>query len=78
MPMPQRSEDLLGGHCVVWVGWDDDLQLPNTSVHGGLETRNSWGTRWGIDGHFYMPYDYAAHPGLSSDFWTVRLVEPGT
>jgi C1A family cysteine protease len=75
MPMPDRSEYVLGGHCVVWTGWDDDKRMPNTGELGALEVRNSWGTDWGDQGHFWMPYAYSQERGLSSDFWTVRQVE---
>jgi C1A family cysteine protease len=36
---------------------------------------NSWGTGWGMQGFFTMPYLYLTDPHLSSDFWTVKLVE---
>jgi C1A family cysteine protease len=75
MPMPQMSEEIVGAHCTAFVGWDDDLQLPNTSEPGGLEDRNSWSTGWGDAGHFWMPQAYASDRRLSSDFWTIRLME---
>ena len=34
--------------------------------------RNSWGTDWGQNGYFTMPYAYLADRNLSDDFWTVR------
>jgi C1A family cysteine protease len=36
--------------------------------------RNSWGTGWGQQGHFTMPYAYLTERSLSSDFWTIRVV----
>ncbi|KAJ7144552.1 hypothetical protein C8R44DRAFT_602645, partial [Mycena epipterygia] len=33
--------------------------------------RNSWGTHFGEDGYFYMPYDFLQH---FYDFWTIRVV----
>lgn len=75
MPMPERNEEVLGGHCTVLVGWDDDLAMPRAEAHGALEVRNSWGTNWGQNGYFFMPYDFALDPDYASDFWTCRLVE---
>jgi hypothetical protein len=36
--------------------------------------RNSWGTRWGDKGYFYMPYAFISNSDYASDFWTVRKV----
>ena len=36
--------------------------------------RNSWGAGWGQAGYFTMPYAYLTTRGLSSDFWTIRIV----
>ena len=65
MPMPQRSESLIGGHAVIAVGYDDDTRC--------FIVRNSWGS-WGDAGHFYMPYEYLTNPDLASDLWTIELV----
>ena len=67
MPMPQDSDKLEGGHAVMAVGYDD--------TKNALIVRNSWGTNWGLKGYFYMPYDYTTLAQLTSDFWTIRLVE---
>jgi C1A family cysteine protease len=66
-PMPASSEQVLGGHAVLAVGYDDAMQR--------FIVMNSWGTRWGMKGFFTMPYSYLTETNLSSDFWTVRLVE---
>lgn len=66
VPVPAQTEKVLGGHCVVAVGYDDSQQR--------LIVRNSWGTGWGLQGHCTMPYAYLADANLSSDFWTVRLM----
>jgi C1A family cysteine protease len=67
VPMPGPSESVLGGHCVMAVGYDDAQQR--------FIMRNSWGTGWGQQGYFTMPYAYLtqANPALASDFWTIRL-----
>jgi C1A family cysteine protease len=67
VPMPATGERALGGHAVLAVGYDDAQQR--------FLIRNSWGTGWGMDGYFTMPYDYLTEPGLSSDFWTIRTVD---
>jgi len=67
VPMPQPDEQLLGGHCVITYGHDDKA--------GVFRCRNSWGTEWGDNGNFTMPYTYLTNANLASDFWTIRLVE---
>lgn len=67
VPMPSPTEQVLGGHAVLCVGYDDSQQR--------FIVRNSWGTGWGIQGYFLMPYAYLLDPNLSDDFWTVRLVQ---
>jgi C1A family cysteine protease len=69
-PMPQSSEKVVGGHAVLAVGYDDQNQW--------FIVRNSWGTTWGMNGYFTLPYQYLLETNLSDDFWTVRLVaSPG-
>ncbi|WP_052207543.1 C1 family peptidase [Sinomonas humi] len=65
-PMPAPNEQVLGGHAVVAVGYDNASQR--------FRVRNSWGTGWGQGGYFTMPYQYLLSTGLSSDFWTIRMV----
>ena len=66
-PMPQHGEKVLGGHAVMAVGYDDANQW--------FIVRNSWGTSWGMQGYFTLPYTYFTSRNLSSDFWTLRLVQ---
>jgi C1A family cysteine protease len=65
-PMPALGEQVLGGHAVMAVGYDDAQQR--------FIVRNSWGTGWGMQGYFTLPYAYLLQAGLASDFWTIRLV----
>jgi C1A family cysteine protease len=65
MSMPEGSEE--GGHAVMCVGYDDAKQV--------YIVRNSWGSKWGDHGYFYMPYSYMHDKSLASDFWTIRKVE---
>ena len=69
MPMPAPSEQLLGGHAVMAVGYDDTKHV--------FIIRNSWGPTWGDKGYFYMPYAYITDTNRCDDFWTIRLVEAG-
>jgi C1A family cysteine protease len=64
VPMPGKSERVLGGHAVCAVGYDDKSQR--------FIVRNSWGTEWGRKGYCTMPYAYLANRNLSDDFWTMR------
>ena len=65
--LPTSAEQVLGGHAVMAVGYDDTAQR--------FIIRNSWGTGWGMKGYFTMPYAYLLSPKLSSDFWTIRVVK---
>ena len=67
MPMPHPTEELIGGHAVLAVGYDDGRNR--------FLARNSWGARWGLSGYFTLPYDYLLDENLSDDFWTIRLIE---
>jgi C1A family cysteine protease len=68
VPMPDtQNEKVIGGHAVLAVGYDDAAQT--------FLVRNSWGTGWGQAGYCTMPYAYFTTRGLSSDFWTIRLVD---
>lgn len=62
IPVPAQNEEILGGHCMKIVGYDDDNQW--------WIVANSWGTSWGKSGYCFLPYEYMAKEG--SDFWTIR------
>jgi C1A family cysteine protease len=65
--LPQPGERVLGGHAVVGVGYDDAQKR--------FLIRNSWGTGWGQQGYFTLPYAYLDDRNLSDDFWTIRAGE---
>jgi C1A family cysteine protease len=72
VPMPKKVlgftlERLLGGHAIMLVGYD--------SIKRVFICRNSWGDKWGNKGYFTIPYDYILSSKLSSDFWTITLME---
>jgi C1A family cysteine protease len=64
VPMPNvKTEQLLGGHAITCVGYDDTKQQ--------FIMKNSWGTGWGDKGNFYLPYAYVTSPSLTSDIWKI-------
>lgn len=67
VPMPKKSERLLGGHAVMAVGYNDEKKQ--------FVIRNSWGVGWGIAGYCMMPYEYLGSSKLAQDFWTIRDME---
>ncbi len=67
VPMPKASEQNLGGHAILAVGYDD--------VARRFLVRNSWGDDWGQRGYCTIPYAYLLDENLADDFWTITLVE---
>jgi C1A family cysteine protease len=63
--LPKPEEELLGGHAVFMVGYDDATNR--------FLVRNSWGEGWGDRGYFTMPYTYATDDDLAADFWTLNI-----
>jgi C1A family cysteine protease len=62
MPMPLPIEQNLGGHSVLVVGYVD--------ADSYLIIKNSWGSAWGDNGYFYMPYEYLA--SYTFDYWIMN------
>ncbi|HWB95697.1 MAG TPA: C1 family peptidase [Bryobacteraceae bacterium] len=67
LQMPGSSEQVVGGHAVLAVGYSDASQR--------FIVRNSWGPDWGQKGYFTMPYAYLTNSDLADDFWTIRQVQ---
>lgn len=60
--MPTRRESIIGGHAIVVCGYDDKTSR--------FIVRNSWGTDFGMDGYFTIPYKYITT--LGDDFWQIK------
>ncbi len=69
IPMPKATEQLLGGHAILVVGYDLSKKY--------FICRNSWGATWGDDGYCYLPLEYLTNKGLANDMWVVKTVETG-
>jgi C1A family cysteine protease len=65
VPMPFLSENCLGGHAVMIVGYDEE---------GNWIMRNSWNITWGIAGYFLLPKAYLLDENLADDFWVQQMV----
>ena len=63
VPMPAANEQMLGGHAILAVGYDDAKKQ--------VVFRNSWSPTWGDKGYGYLPYDYFAKD-LAGDAWTAN------
>lgn len=61
-----RNEQIVGGHAVLAVGYDD--------LRGAFLIRNSWGTDWGLAGHFHMDYGFVTDRNCCDDFWSISAV----
>lgn len=64
VPMPGRSEQMVGGHCMYAVGYG---QRPHT-----FTVRNSWNTDWGDSGDCYFPEAYIGSGTYGSDYWVIK------
>ena len=65
MPVPKAKEEVLGGHAVLFFGYDDERQA--------FQARNSWGASWCLGGNFWFPYQAAANPSIFWDAWIQHL-----
>jgi len=78
IPFPCSRDKRLGGHAVVAVGFDDDVEIENTlcgvKTTGALLIRNSWGTSWGDSGYGWLPYGYV-QKSLAIDWWSLIKTE---
>lgn len=67
IPMPGYKEKILGGHCMVIVGY--------SVKYDAFIVRNSWGTDWGQNGYCRIPAGYLCNTDLANDFWIIKSLE---
>jgi C1A family cysteine protease len=63
-PMPQKGSQIIGGHAIVLVAYDDQRKL--------FKFANDWGTGWGDRGYGYLSEEYLQKH--SSDCWSFKSV----
>lgn len=66
-----QTGDVVGGHCVCIIGYDDNQQM--------FKAQNQWGTSGGDNGFLWISYNnvqngclneaYRVHPGCASDIY---------
>jgi len=63
-PLPQKGSQIIGGHAIVLVAYDDQRKL--------FKFANDWGKGWGDQGYGYLPEEYLQKH--SSDSWIFKNV----
>ncbi len=75
MPKPGFLDGRAGGHAVAVVGYITDNEMGNQGIKDWAIVRNSWGSDWGQDGYFLMPWnEVLLNPKQASDFWCIHTV----
>ena len=64
LPSYARDPISKSAHCVVIVGFDDAVEC--------FIARNSWGSRWGVDGHFLIRYLDVENPIFFTDLLVLQ------
>jgi C1A family cysteine protease len=68
VPMPAKDEAPLGGHAILVVGYRKDPAAPGG---GRFILNNSWGTREGKEGQYFLPYAYVHNADYTFEKWTL-------
>lgn len=68
LSMPAPGEVMLGGHAVVFVGYNIEKKL--------YLVKNSYGAGWGNAGYFWMPFEYYTQHGWEA--WQFDLPSKDT
>lgn len=63
LEMPRDTDRELGAHAVLFVGYDLGKKC--------ILVRNSFGTRWGDHGYFWLPFDYVEQD--LTDAWSFDI-----
>jgi C1A family cysteine protease len=78
IPFPDKNESVDGGHAVMAVGYDDNMEITNPGnkekTKGAFLIRNSWGKEWGEKGYGWLPYEYVLR-GIADDWWSMTKAE---
>lgn len=62
---PNPGYEIVGGHCVEIIGYDDNNDY--------VIVRNSWGSSVGTNGYFYLDYDCVTDSNIMDDARTIRV-----
>ncbi|CAB4241787.1 Peptidase_C1 domain containing protein [uncultured Caudovirales phage] len=69
LAMPADNEVELGGHAVVFVGYDLAKKL--------ILVRNSFGSHWGEHGYFWIPFAYIEQDLTDAWIFDIKIAEKG-
>jgi len=65
VPLPGKNDEVLGGHAICAVGYDDQNEL--------IKFKNSWSDKWGQRGFGFLPYSYVER--YMMDAWSSVDIE---